>query len=111
MKTEDRKVGEAGCTPVHSEVRKKHKPGDAMGRPSGRSSFLGDPGAKFFCGFIGKAHRRSRGGGKSEIPLRLRDFQVPRESPAFGLFHGTAFSTALAPTDGTEPYIHLRRKP
>jgi hypothetical protein len=48
--------------------------------------------------------------GKVKIPLRLRDFQVQWKSPAFGLFHGTAFSTALAPTDGTEPYIHLRRK-
>jgi hypothetical protein len=33
--------------------------------------------------------------GKVKIPLRLRDFQVQWESPAFGLFHGTAFSTAL----------------
>jgi hypothetical protein len=57
MKTEDRKVREAGGAPVHSEVRKKHKPGDARGRPNWRSSFLSDPGATFFCGFIGKAHR------------------------------------------------------
>jgi hypothetical protein len=34
MKTEDRKVREARTAPVHSEVRKKHKPGDARGRPS-----------------------------------------------------------------------------
>ena len=27
MKTEDRKVKEARTAPVHSEVRKKHKPG------------------------------------------------------------------------------------
>jgi hypothetical protein len=45
--------------------------------------------------------------GKVKTPLWLRDFQVQWESPAFGLFHGTAFSTALVPTDGTEPYIHL----
>jgi hypothetical protein len=32
-----------------------------------------------------------------EIPLRLRDFQAQWESPAFGLFHGAAFSTALLP--------------
>jgi len=50
MKTEDRKVREARTAPVHSEVRKKHKPGDARGRPSWRSSFLGDPGAKFSVG-------------------------------------------------------------
>jgi hypothetical protein len=31
-------------------VRKKDKRGDAMGRASWGSSFLGDPGTKFFCG-------------------------------------------------------------
>jgi hypothetical protein len=50
MKTEDRKVGEAGCAPVYGEVPATHKMGDAMGRPRGRSSFLEGPGAKFFCG-------------------------------------------------------------
>ena len=40
--------------------------------------------------------------GKVKIPLRLRDFQVLWESPAFGLFQGTAFSTALVLADGTE---------
>ena len=29
---------------------KRDKPGDAMGQPSWRSSFLGDPNAKLFCG-------------------------------------------------------------
>lgn len=38
--------------------------------------------------------------GKVKIPMRLRDFQVEWESPAFGLFHGTAFSTALVSTEG-----------
>jgi hypothetical protein len=37
--------------------------------------------------------------GKVNIALRLRDVQVQWESPAFGLFHGTAFSTALGSTD------------
>jgi len=37
--------------------------------------------------------------GKVEIPLPLRDFQAQWKSPAFGLFHGAAFSTALVPTD------------
>jgi hypothetical protein len=103
MKTKAGKVGEAGCAPVPSEVRKKHTPGDARGRPRWRSSFLGDPRAKVFWELTGKAHRRSRGGGKSENPGGGRDFQVPWESPAFGLFRGTAFSTALLPTDGAEP--------
>ena len=33
--------------------------------------------------------------GKVNIPLRLRDVQVQWENLLFGLFHGTAFSTAL----------------
>jgi hypothetical protein len=37
--------------------------------------------------------------GKVKIPLPLRDFQVEWESSAFGLFHGTAFSTALVPIE------------
>jgi hypothetical protein len=54
--------------------------------------------------FLWINRKRSRGGGKSENPDALRDFQVEWESPAFGLFHGTAFSTALVPKDcATEP--------
>src|ERR1019366_5394994 len=34
---------------------------------------------------------------KVEIPRRLRDFQAQWESPALGLFHGAACSTALLP--------------
>jgi hypothetical protein len=38
------------------------------------------------------------------IPPRLRDFQAEGESPAGGLFHAAAFSTALLPTNSaTEP--------
>jgi DNA replication protein DnaC len=33
--------------------------------------------------------------GKVKIPLRLREFQVQWESPAFGLFHGTLFPRPL----------------
>ena len=105
MKTEDGKIEQAGCAPMPSTQKPgKHKLGDGMSRPSWRLSFLGDPGANFFWKFTGKAHCRSRGGGKSENPDALRDFQVEWESPAFGLFHGTAFSTALVPKDcATEP--------
>jgi hypothetical protein len=40
------------------------------------------------------------------IPPRLRDFQAEGESPAGGLFHAAAFSTALLPTNSaTEPYF------
>lgn len=42
--------------------------------------------------------------GKVEIQLLSRDFQAEWESPAFGLFHAAAFSTALLPTNSaTEP--------
>ena len=43
MKTEAHKGKEAGCAPM----RKKHKTGEARGRPSWRSSFVGDSGATF----------------------------------------------------------------
>ena len=56
----------------------------------------------FFCGFMEKT-AVVRAVGKVKIPLRLRDFQVEWESPAFGLFHGTAFSTALLSIAGTAP--------
>jgi hypothetical protein len=99
MKTEDGKVEEARCAPLRSQVRKKHKRGDTRGRPSWQSSFLGHPGAKSFWGFIAKPTAVVGAVGKVKIALLLRDFQVEWESSAFGLFHGTAFSTALVPTD------------
>jgi transposase len=94
MKTEAGKVGEAGCAAVPSEVRKKHTPGDARGRPRWRSSFLGDPRAKVFWELTGKAHRRSRGGGKSENPAGVAGFSsaVGKSClwtfPRNGFFHG-----------------------
>ena len=103
MKTEDGKVEEAGCARLRSQVRKKYKRGDARGRLSGRSSFPGDPGAKFFWRFMEKPTAVVGAVEKVKIPLRLRDFQGEWESPAFGLFHGTAFSTALAADCATEP--------
>ncbi|HVB57029.1 MAG TPA: hypothetical protein VNE63_11430, partial [Candidatus Acidoferrales bacterium] len=36
---------------------------------------------------------------KLGIPPSLRDFQAEWESPAFGLFQGAGFSTALLPTN------------
>jgi hypothetical protein len=88
---------------VHSDLRLKHQTGDTGGRPSWRSSFLGAPGAKFFRGLVEK-DGRSRDRGKVKIPMLYRDFQVTWESPALGLFHGPAFSTALGSTDSvSEP--------
>ena len=104
MKTEEGKIEQAGYAPLRSPLRKKHERGDARDRPSWRSSFLGDPAAKFFCGLIENQTAVVGAVEKVKILMRLRDFQVEWESPAFGLFHGTAFSTALVPTDGaTEP--------
>jgi SAM-dependent methyltransferase len=40
--------------------------------------------------------------GKVKIPPPFRDFQAQGESPAFGLFHGAAFSTALLPTNSAK---------
>ena len=37
-----------------------------------------------------------------EISPLLRDFQAEGESPALGLFHAAAFSTALLPTNSAK---------
>ena len=42
--------------------------------------------------------------GKVKILMLYQDFQVTGESPGFGLFHGTAFSTALVPADYARKY-------
>ena len=39
---------------------------------------------------------------KVEIPPQLRDFQAQWESPAVGLFHEAAFSTARLPTNSAK---------
>jgi hypothetical protein len=94
---------DAESMPVHSDLRLRHQTGDTGGRPSWRSSFLGAPGAKFFMGWLKKT-AVAGAVGKVKIPMLYRDFQVTWESPAFGLFHGTAFSTALGSTDSvSEP--------
>ena len=48
---------------------KSDETGDAMGRPSGRSSFLGDPSAKFFCAERGT----SKNNGKILLGRKLGD--------------------------------------
>ncbi len=42
--------------------------------------------------------------GKVKILMLYQDFQGTGESPGFGLFHGTAFSTALVPADYASKY-------
>ena len=94
MKTEARQIEEVGGAPVPWAVRKKQQRGDARGRPRWRSSFLGDPGAKFFRELTGKAHRRSRGGGKSENPAAVAGFSSAVGKSGLwtflrnGFFHG-----------------------
>ena len=89
---------------VHSDLRLKHQTGDNGGRPSWRSSFLGGLLAQSFLGGSLKKTTVAGAVGKVKIPMLYRDFQVAGESPAFGLFHGTAFSTALGSTDSvSEP--------
>src|SRR5260370_3057900 len=40
--------------------RKKQKPGDAVGRLSGRSSLLSDPGEKFICENRGRGSKQEK---------------------------------------------------
>ena len=94
MKTEAGNVGEVSCAPAPSEVRKKYPRGEARDRPRWRSSFRRDPGAKVFWELTGKAHRRSRGGGKSENPAAVAGFSSAVKKsclwtfPRNGFFHG-----------------------
>jgi len=93
MKTEDRQVEEAGVRRCTRKCGKSARRGDARGRPSWQSSFLGDPGAKFFGGLVEKAPR-SRGGGKSGDPAAVAGFPSAVEKsclwtfPRSGFFHG-----------------------
>jgi hypothetical protein len=47
--------------------------------------------------------------GKVKIPPLLRDFQAQGESPACGLFHGAAFSTAHLPTNSAKEPLNESR--
>ena len=109
MNTETARSRKLGVRPYLRRRRNNTPWGDARDRPRRRSSFLDDPGAMFSGSSPEKLTAVAGAVGKVNIPLRLRDVQVQWESPAFGLFHGTAFSTALLFTAGTEPNIHRRR--
>jgi hypothetical protein len=56
-------------------VRKKDKPGDAVGRPRWGSSLLSDPGAKFFCGKRGPAQNKKNGRSAYAPP---QEFELSR---------------------------------
>jgi hypothetical protein len=65
------------------KVRKKPKSGDAVGRPSGRSSLLSDPGAKFFCENRGRGTKQEKtGAGISSaagVRTQLTTLSIPEE--------------------------------
>ena len=47
-----------------SEITMRGKTGDAMDRPGWRSSFLGDPGAIFLCGKLGRGAKKEKSSKK-----------------------------------------------
>ena len=101
MKSEDRQIEEAGARLCIRKWGRSAKRGDARGRPSWRSSFLGDLGAKFLAGLVEK-DRRSRGGGKSGNPAAVAGFPSAVEKsclwtfPRSGFFHGPSYPTDCA---------------
>jgi hypothetical protein len=50
---------------------KRDKTGEVVGRPSCRSSFLGDPRAKFLCGKLGIGTKKEKRSKKKERPSAL----------------------------------------
>ena len=48
---------------------RRDKTGDVVGRPSWRSSFLGDPGSKFLCGKLGIGTKKEKRASKKEKPV------------------------------------------
>jgi len=58
---------------------RKDKTEDVVGQPNRRSSFLGDPGAKFLCGKLGigtKKEKRSEKKGRWELWAAIRASRV-----------------------------------
>ena len=78
------------------KMRKKQKSGDAVGRPSGRSSLLSDPGAKFFCENWGRGTKQEKtGAGISSAEERtstsfLRHEEIYRSDVRVGQKLGAA---------------------
>ena len=48
---------------------RQDKTGDVVGRPSWRSSFLGDLGAEFHCGKLAIGTKKEKRGKKKERPV------------------------------------------
>jgi len=48
---------------------RRDKTGDVVGRPSWRSSFLGDPGAESLCGKLGIDTKKEKRSKKKERPV------------------------------------------
>src|SRR5260370_32252699 len=89
-----------------------HKTGDARGRRSWRSSFLGDPGSKFLCGKLGKAGRKKSKEKKSDgiqaAELARRDQVTATNSwPNFPSREGSKVDNQVAaPTETSTPNLH-----
>jgi hypothetical protein len=65
------------------KVRKKQKSGDAVGRPSGRSSLLSDPSAKFFCENWGRGTKQEKTdaaiSSAAGVRTQLTTLSIPEE--------------------------------
>ena len=61
---------------------RRDKTGDVVGRPSLRSSFLGDPGAKFLCGKLAIGTKKEKRSKKKERPVGTwAAVRAPRVAP------------------------------
>jgi hypothetical protein len=61
---------------------RRDKTGDVVGRPSWRSSFLGDPGAKFLCGKLAIGTNKEKRSKKKERPVGTwATVRAPRVAP------------------------------
>jgi hypothetical protein len=109
MKTETARSRKSGVRRCLRRCEKNTPRGDATGRPRWRSPFLGDPGANFFWKFTGKAHRRSRGGGKSENPAAVAGFSSAVGKSCFWTFPRNGFFHGPYSPMVREPYIQRRR--
>ena len=74
-----------------SEITMRGKTGDAMDRPGWRSSFLGDPGAIFLCGKLGRGAKKEKSSKKERTEglwkLTLLEKSLAKDARLFHSFH------------------------
>ena len=95
-------------------VQNSPQKGDARGRRSSRSSFLGDPGSQFLYGKLGKAgrkkkeHTRKKRDGIQTAELNRRDQVTATNSwPSFHRKTGAKVDNQVAaPTESSTPNLH-----